>query len=190
MRNYDYINEKISELMNEKRYKHCLGVVKEAIKLGEIYGSDVNKCKIAAIAHDCAKALNDTELLQKSNEYCIEIDEIQRNFPQLLHGPVGAEYCRREFGIEDEDILNAIYYHTTGRENMSQLEKIIYLADVIEPGRYFLGIEKIREEAMFNLDKSLLLSCNSTLAYVIQKNSLVHPLTIQFRNSLLLKGGE
>jgi predicted HD superfamily hydrolase involved in NAD metabolism len=177
-------------MISPKRFKHSLNVEKEALKLGEIYGADLEKCRIAAISHDCAKYFSDEELLKKAKEYGIEVDEIQMKFPQLLHSPVGAMYCKNVFEIEDEDILNAIKYHTTGRKDMSILEKIIYLADVIEEGRDFKGIEKIREKAYIDLDEALILSCNSTLKYIIEKNFLIHPLTIEFRNSLLMKGGK
>lgn len=189
LKEYSYIRNEIKKLLNPDRYKHSLGVEKEAVKLGKLYGADIFKCRIAAIAHDCQKNLSDDELINKAKYYGIEIDRIQREFPQLLHGPVGAMYCREYFDIDDKDILNSVYYHTTGREGMSLLEKIIYLSDVIEESRYFSGIELIRKEALVDINRALILSGNSTLTYVIKRNYLIHPLTVEFRNSLLLKGG-
>lgn len=190
MKDYDFIKNKVHSLLTEKRFNHCIRVEKEATKLGDIYGVDNYKCRLAAIAHDCTKKFSDDELTYRAREYGIEIDDIQLETPQLLHGPVGAEYCRREFEIQDKDILNSIYYHTTGRKNMSMLEKIIYLSDIIEEGRYFQGIEKIRDMAIKDIDMAIILSCNSTISYVMQKNFLIHPLTIDLRNSLLMKGGK
>ncbi|QCX34760.1 HD domain-containing protein [Caloramator sp. E03] len=169
------------------RFIHSLGVEKEAIKLGERYGVDINKCRIAAIVHDCQKDLSDEELIKKAMEYKIDVDKIQLKSPQLLHGPVGALYSKEKFEIEDEEIINAVYYHTTGRENMSLLEKIIYIADIIEENRkYFPQLESIRHEAYKDLDNALIMSADSTITYVIKRRCLIHPLTIEFRNSLLL----
>jgi predicted HD superfamily hydrolase involved in NAD metabolism len=190
MPNYKYIESKIRLMINEKRFNHCKNVEKEAVRLGTLMGIDTDKCRLAAIAHDCAKEFSNEQLIAKSKEYGIEIDPIQQSFPQLLHGPVGAMYCKRELQINDEEVISAIWYHTTGKANMTPLEKIIYLADIIEEGRSFPEVEKIRELAVKDVNKALILSCNSTLIHVIQKNFLVHPLTIQFRNSLLLKGGK
>ncbi|MDF2673969.1 MAG: hypothetical protein K0R09_2235 [Clostridiales bacterium] len=186
---YENLRNEISLKLSEKRFHHSLNVEIEAIELSKLYGSDEEKTKVAAIAHDLAKAFSDDELIKMAQKYSIKIDEIQYNFPQLLHGSVAAHICSDRFGISDLDILNAITYHTTGRKNMSLLDKIIYLADVIETGRYFPGVEEIRKIALKDIDNALILACNSTLIYLTKENYLIHPLTIEFRNSLLLKGG-
>lgn len=185
---YEVIKNSIINMLSPKRFSHSLNVEKEAVKLGRIYGVDEQKCKLAGISHDCAKQFNNEALIVNAKKYEINIDEIQYNFPGLLHGPVGAMYVKENFGIQDEDILNSITYHTTGRVNMSLLEKIIYLADIIEESRDFPEIKEIRRISTQNLDEALILSCNCTLKYIMKNNSLIHPLTIEFRNSLLLKG--
>ena len=190
MKSYEYIKNSVKEMIDAKRFKHSEGVEIEAVKLAKIYNEDIEKCRIAGIAHDCVKKMSDNELIEKAREYNIDIDEIQINFPQLLHGPVGAEYMRYNFDVTDKDILNAVYYHTTGRRNASMLEKIIYLADVIEESRDFEGIESIRNAAYKDIDRAIILSCNSTLIYIIKNDFLIHPLTLEFRNSLFLKGGK
>lgn len=187
---HENIKNEIKLILSEKRFEHSLKVELEAVKLAQIYGSDVEKTRVAAIAHDFAKSYSDQELIKMAQNYGMNIDEIQINFPQLLHGPVAAHICREKFGVIDKDILNAISNHTTGRKGMSLLEKIIYIADVIEPGRYFPGINDIRNTVLNDIDSALLLACNSTLIYITQENYLIHPLTIEFRNSLLLKGGK
>lgn len=188
LKEYDYIKKEIKSLLDSERYIHSLGVEKEAVKLGERYDIDIEKCKIAALIHDCQKNLKDEELMEKALFYGINIDKIQKKSPQLLHGPVGALYSRQQFEINDEDILNAVYYHTTGRDNMSMLEKIIYIADIIEENRdYFKGLDEIREQAYIDINKALIMSADSTITYVIQRKNLIHPLTIEFRNSLLLE---
>ncbi|EYE88478.1 phosphohydrolase [Fervidicella metallireducens AeB] len=188
MKEYEYIRESIKKLLKPSRFQHSLNVEEAAVELAKIYGADVSKCRIAAIAHDCVKNLTDPELIDMAMEYGLEVDEIQLNFPQLLHGSVGAKYCEQVFKIKDEEILNAICFHTTGRRNMTTLEKIVYLADVIEKGRDFPGIEKIRELSKINLNKALILACNTTIEYILKKDFLLHPLTIEFRNSLLMEG--
>lgn len=188
MQKYEYIKSEIEKLLSLDRFKHTLAVEKEAVKLGQIYGADISKCKIAALVHDCQKDIKGEELINKARAYGIEVDKIQYNYPQLLHGPVGAYYCIYNFGINDKDIINAVYYHTTGRENMSLLEKIIYIADIIEENRCFEGLEDIRKEAYININKALIMSADSTLSYIIKRKDLIHPLTIEFRNSLILEG--
>ncbi|MCX7885588.1 MAG: bis(5'-nucleosyl)-tetraphosphatase (symmetrical) YqeK [Caloramator sp.] len=188
MKKYDYIKRKIKSLLDSERYIHSLGVEKEAVKLGKRYDIDIEKCKVAALIHDCQKNLKDEELIEKALFYGINIDKIQKKSPQLLHGPVGALYSRQQFEINDEDILNAVYYHTTGRDNMSMLEKIIYIADIIEENRnYFKGLDEIREQAYIDINRALIMSADSTITYVIQRKNLIHPLTIEFRNNLLLE---
>lgn len=187
LRDYEYIKDEIKKILTTDRFIHSLGVEKEAVKLAKTYGADIEKCRIAAIVHDSQKCLKDEDLIKKALEYNIELDKIQLKFPQLLHGPVGAIYCKRQFNIKDEDIFNAVYYHTTGRENMSLIEKIIYIADIIEENReYFKGLEKLRKKAYKDLDEALIMSADSTIKYIIKKGFLIHPLTIEFRNSLLL----
>jgi predicted HD superfamily hydrolase involved in NAD metabolism len=186
---YDEIKLRVSSLINPKRFEHSMGVEKEAVKLCHKYGCNIDNARIAAIAHDCAKDYSDTELLKMADKYCIEADIIQKASPQLLHGPVGASYCRDKFNIYDDEILSSICYHTTGKKDMTLFEKIIYIADFIEEGRQFPGVDAIREEAYRDLDAALLMSCDSTLRYIMENKLPIHPLTIEFRNSLILKGG-
>lgn len=188
MKEYLFIKNEIERLLKPKRFQHSLNVEKESLKLARIYGIKEEHCKIAAILHDCAKYFKNEELIIYATKYGIPVDEVQYNFPSLLHGPVGAMYAREKFEIENEDILNSITYHTTGRPSMSKLEKVIYLADLIEESRSFPGLEEIRNMSVKDLDKALILSCNCTINYIMKSNSLIHPLTIEFRNSLLLRG--
>jgi predicted HD superfamily hydrolase involved in NAD metabolism len=188
MKEYEDIKSEIKLMLNSKRFQHSINVEKAAVMLGKIYGVEEYKCKIAGIAHDCAKYFNDKALITHANEYGIIIDNIQNKIPSLLHGPVAAMYSKETFNIYDQDILNAIWYHTTGRADMSNLEKIIYLADLIEESRDFKEVNSIRKKAVNNLDEALLLACNCTLNYIMRSNTLIHPLTIEFRNSLLMKG--
>ena len=177
----------IESRLDRKRVQHTLGVEKEAMRLVRRYGGDMEKAQIAALLHDVAKKIKKKEKLNLAQIYNIEIDLVSRQDPGLLHGPLAAEMMRRELGISDPDILNAVRYHTTGRENMSRLEKIIYLADLIEEGRDFPGVEELRELAEEDLDTALLEGMRHVLLYLVENRSPVQLLSIEAYNDLLKK---
>lgn len=135
----------IKPRMPEKRYIHTLGVMETAIQLAKIYGENESKAETAAILHDIAKYA-DIEWMEE----IVKAQQLDQQLigwgSELLHGPVGAYIAESEFGITDEEILNAIRFHTTGREAMSNLEKIIFVADMIEPNRKFDGVERLRKK--------------------------------------------
>lgn len=171
--------------ISEKRYIHSRNVSSTAARLAEIYGCDVLKAVIAGLVHDCARELDRPQLLDCLAEEGIVADEMTLGIKELLHGPAAVHICRKVFDIEDEEILSAVRYHTTGRENMSLLEKVIYLSDFIEPSRSFAGVEELRGLALENLDKALLVASNSAILYIVSKNGLIHMDTILSRNYLL-----
>jgi len=181
------MNSRLKSMISEHRYKHSLGVQETAVKLAEIYNADVDKASIAGLIHDCAKDFSDQELLKMAEQYGIEINDVCKNQPGLLHGPVGAYVARDEFMIEDEEILRSITYHTTGCENMSMLDKIIYIADYIEPGRDFPGVEVLRDVTYKNIDNGILMALDSTIKYVIERGQLIDILTIRARNYIIYK---
>ncbi|WZL71565.1 bis(5'-nucleosyl)-tetraphosphatase (symmetrical) YqeK [Clostridiaceae bacterium 35-E11] len=173
--------------LTSKRYTHSLGVQQTAIMLAEIYHVSTEKASIAGLTHDCAKDLHDEELLKYARQFDILLDGVCKHQQQLLHGVIGAEIARSEFQIKDDSIINAIRYHTTGKENMNLLEKIIYIADYIEPNRDFPGVENLRKLALADIDKAILQAFDHTINYVIAKGELLHPLTISARNFLLVQ---
>ncbi|TFZ40030.1 HD domain-containing protein [Soehngenia longivitae] len=180
--NYDEI---IKNTLDEKRYLHTKGVVNTAIQLADKYGADKEKASIAAYLHDYAKPLKYDESLMLIDKFGIILDEETLENKELLHAPLGMIIAKYEFGISDEEILDAIRYHTTGKENMPLLTKIIYLADLIEPSRNFDGVDKIRELAFKDLDQALIVSMNNTIVYLIQKNSVIHSDTYKARNYII-----
>lgn len=182
----DSISEILREKLDTKRYLHSLGVQKVAVDLAVRYNVSIKKAAMAGLVHDCAKNLNNNELLQLSSKFDILLDNVLRNNIKLLHGPVGAELAKYKFCIQDIDVLNAIRFHSTGRENMSPLEKIIFLADYIEPNRDFAGVDQLRSIALSNLDKATLMAFEHTIEYVLKKGDLLHVSTIHARNYLLL----
>lgn len=183
--NEDEIMDYLRERLNPRRYAHSIGVMDTAVKMAKIYGADFNKAKIAGLVHDCAKNMSDQELMNCASKYNIKLNDILRKSPSLLHGPVGAFIAKELFDI-DEDIFDAIYYHTTGKPNMQLLTKIIYLADYIEPTRNFPGVEKLRELAFQDLNSGLIFAFNNTIKFVIEKNGLIDCKTVEARNYLII----
>ncbi|EDS76401.1 bis(5'-nucleosyl)-tetraphosphatase (symmetrical) YqeK [Clostridium massiliodielmoense] len=182
----DSMVEYLKNNLKPKRFNHSIGVRDTAVKLAEIYGEDINKARISGLIHDCAKYVKGKKMIEIYKEHGNSVDEVEKNMPAILHGKVGCYVAKEVMGVEDKDILNAIAYHTTGRVNMSLLEKIIYIADYIEPLRDFPGVDNLRDIA-FNedLDKALILSFNNTIKYVIEGNQLLHKDTIEARNYML-----
>lgn len=181
------INNYIKETLKGNRYSHTLGVVETAKELAKINGEDEKKAELAALIHDVAKYIPVEEQVKILEDEGCELDEITLNSPQVLHGFTGAIIAKEKFGIEDQDILNAIKYHTLAKKDMSNLEKIIYIADYIEPGRDFPGVKKLREITKENLDEGVLKGLENTILFVIKQGNLLHPLTIEARNFLVMQ---
>ena len=182
-------NEEIKEYLKNnlkpKRYNHVLGVCSTAIKLAKLYNVDENKAMIAALAHDVAKNLTKEELLNIITEEHITLTEDEKNTEELWHSIVGPVIAKNVFKITDEEILSAIRWHSTGKEEMSKLEKVIYLADVIEPSRNFEGVDEIRKITYENLDLAMIKALTHTTLYLINKGYAVDINTIKARNYLL-----
>lgn len=183
----DFIKSQLKKRLSHKRYKHSVGVSDTAVCLAKIYDICEEKAKIAGILHDCGRYLSEKEARQYLKEFQIEIDEVTNLQIDLAHGVIGAKIAQKEFHIKDKEILNSIKYHTTGRKNMTKLEKIIYLSDYIEPSRKFPGLDKIRSIATYDLDKATLMALDNSIKYVISKGLLLHNNSILARNSLILE---
>ncbi len=190
MKNMDEILEKLKKPLNRKRFVHSVNVMNTSIELAKKYKEDVEKASLAGILHDCAKDIRGEQLLNMCKEFGIERDFVTRIQPELLHGPLGRKIAHRDYGIEDEDILSAIEFHTTGSENMSMLEKIIYIADLIEPKRNFRGVKKLRRLTFRDMDAAIILSLDMIIKNVLKKGKLIHPNTINARNYLIAKLNE
>ncbi len=184
--NIEDIINKVKEMLPQKRFNHSLNVAKCALKLAKIYNIDEEVAYLAGITHDCAKYLTDKEINYYVNKYKIELKSVEVNNIALSHSVIGSYIAKYELNITNEDIISAIKYHTTGKENMTVLEKVIYMADLIEEDRVFSNVELLRE-LTYNgkLDEALLISFNNTIKFVIDNNQLIHPRTIDARNYLL-----
>lgn len=171
--------------LTEHRYQHTLGVMESAIELATLYGADVKQAELAAIFHDYAKFRPKEEMKQIIEEQGINPMLLQYN-SELWHAPVGAYLIEKEAGIMDSQILNAVRYHTSGRPGMTILEQVIYLADYIEPGRHFPGVEEVRELAKISLTEALIASIKNTIIFLLKKNQPVFPDTFETLNDLIL----
>lgn len=180
------IEKTLKGMLPERRLKHSLNVSKCAVKLSEIYKCDKEKAEIAGLVHDCAKYFTDEQIEDSIKRFNVELDPLEVNNIALSHSVIGSYVAVDIFNIKDEEIINAIKYHTTGKENMSLLEKIIYMADLIEEDRNFPRVEELRELTFSGkLEEALLLSFNNTIKFVIDNNQLIHPRTIKARNYIL-----
>lgn len=186
MKDIELLKGILRDKLPEKRYIHSLGVCSTAVKLAEIFNVCKYKAAVAGILHDYAKYLSENEARYYVAKFHIEIDDVMDKQIDLAHGLIGAELVKRELDIEDMDILNAIRYHTVGRKNMTDIEKVIYVADYIEPNRKFPGVEDIRGIALEDLDKATLMALNNSINHVISKGLLLHTNSIFARNSLIL----
>ncbi|PEE05664.1 phosphohydrolase [Bacillus pseudomycoides] len=176
--------EIVKQQMHEKRYIHTIGVMETAIELAKLYGVDEKKAEMAAIFHDYAKCrpIQEMEDIIKQEE--LPKDLLHYN-KELWHAPVGAYLVEKEVGITDSEILQAITYHTSGHEEMTMLDKVIYVADYIEPGRKFPGVEEARELAQEDINKALLFALKRTIQFLMEKDQTIYPLTFQTYNAVL-----
>lgn len=174
---------KINILKNnitENRFNHSLQVAKEAKSLAIQHNENKEKAFLAGVLHDCCKCFNLNQINDTYKKYNFMPDEVLQKQPDLAHSFLGYYIAKDIYGVDDEDILNSIKYHTTGRASMSTLEKIIYIADYIEPTRkYFDGIYKARELAYENLDKAMAYILKNTINFNKQKGRILHPLSIE-----------
>lgn len=179
----------MASLLSPARQAHVRGVVREVAQLCRRYGEDPVRGETAAWAHDAMREWPSQRTLRMAQELGIVIDEVEAKLPVLLHGPVMAAWMRVHWKVDDEGLLRAVAYHTTGRPEMGRLEQILYLADLIEPGREFPGVETLREVAHEDLDRACLLASESTLRYLLDRGELIHPRAIEMRNDLLIRLG-
>ena len=165
-------------MVMQKRVRHIRGTEEEAVRLAQRWGADPDQARRAGILHDCTKYLELEEQLALCERYGVELDELERRAVKLLHSKTGACIARHVFGEPDE-VFNAIFWHTTAKENMTTLEKILYVADYMEPNRTFDGVERLRELAYSDLDKALLLGVETTIQEMKDRSLPVHQSTLR-----------
>jgi predicted HD superfamily hydrolase involved in NAD metabolism len=181
----DELKRRTREQMPAKRWQHTLGVVETAVRLAAKYGADPQKAELAAVLHDYCKYWpidRQIEILRSNPDMPQDLLDYD---PQLLHSHVGAWVAREELGVDDEEVLDAIRWHTSGRVGMTTLDKVICLADYIEPGRDFPGVAEIRRLAASSLERALVAGFDSTIQFLIQRGKKIYPLTVMSRNGLI-----
>lgn len=181
-KNTDDLIKRLTKAMEEeltgKRFLHTLGVEYTAAALAMKYDVPLLNAQVAGLLHDNAKCLSDEKQLKICEKNHLHVSDVEKRNPYLLHGKVGAFLAKTEYGIEDDDILNAITWHTTGRPDMSVLEKIIFVADYIEPGRKEApGLEEIRKLAFEDLDRAMIRILEDTLSYLGSGDREIDPMT-------------
>ncbi|KZE40060.1 phosphohydrolase [Bhargavaea cecembensis] len=183
----DRLKNEVARRLPSGRYQHVLRVMETAMILADRFGENKEKAETAALLHDVAKAMPKEEL-KRITEAEGDPAAVLEFHHELWHGPAGAVIARDEFGIRDPDILAAVRFHTTGRAGMSRLEKIIYIADMIEPGRDFPGAGNLRAEAERSLDAALTACSAHNLQYLASVRAAIHPDTLRCYNDSLSLG--
>ena len=169
---------KLRDKLPAKRFEHSIGVEYTAGTLAFLYGVDCERAMIAGLLHDCAKYVPNDKKIRKCEKRGIAISECEYQNPELLHAKLSAVYAKEKYGVADEEVLSAIACHTTGKPDMTTLEKIIYIADFIEPNRNMLSeMDIIRKEAYTDLDTCLLHILHNSMNHLCKKGSVVDPLT-------------
>lgn len=176
----------VREQLTERRYIHTIGVMDTGIELAKKNGVDEKKAELAAIFHDYAKFRNKDEMRNIILEQSMPQDLLAHH-DELWHAPVGAYLVEKEVGITDKDVLEAIKCHTSGKINMSKLDKVLYVADYIEPSRDFPGVEEVRESAEESLDIAVIKAMKNTISYLLQRNQPIYPDTFHAYNDMTMK---
>ncbi|MGT2950356.1 HD domain-containing protein [Streptococcus cuniculi] len=180
--NREKLLEKISSAMSAKRFRHVLGVEEAALELARQYGCDEKKASLAALLHDYAKEVEDQVFLDLIDQHQLGEDlKVWGN--NVWHGMVGVYKIKQDFGVQDQEILQAIERHTVGAAQMTLLDKVLYVADYIEPNRDFPGVDEARRLAKVSLEKAVAYETAHTVAHLATKGIPIYPQTIETYNA-------
>ena len=176
--NLKKIRKAMEKSLDSKRFDHTLGVEYTAAALAMRYNEDITKAQTAGLLHDCAKCMPNAKKLKMAEKHRLEISDLERKNPFMLHAKLGAFLAKKKYDVEDEEILDAIRWHTTGRPEMTLLDKIVYVADYIEPKRDKApNLSEIRQKAFVDLDEALLKILEDTLGYLQDSSDHVDSMT-------------
>ena len=185
---YEEMRSLLQKSLKTSRYEHSLGVAETAVALARRFGVDEKQARIAGLLHDCAREFPNENLIAEAEKRLIMVEAIERQMPLLLHAYVGARLVREKYGVDDAAVEQAIWRHTVGGAQMTKLDKIIWFADMIEPGRNYPGVEELRALARTaGLDEMLLAGLTQSIIFVAQRGGLIHPATVLARNEILLR---
>ncbi|MGI6008196.1 MAG: bis(5'-nucleosyl)-tetraphosphatase (symmetrical) YqeK [Ruminococcus sp.] len=176
--NLKEMEKKLKKHLDHDRLVHTRGVMYTAACLGMVHGCDLEKCQTAGLLHDSAKCIPDLKKLKICAKNGIEMTNYEMNHPFILHAKLGAWVAKKKYGIKDQEILSAITWHTTGKAAMTDLEKIIYIADYIEPGRKKAPrLDQVRKAAFDNLNEAMFMILSDTLQYLKRTGRDIDPIT-------------
>ena len=176
----------LKKRLSPYRLHHSLEVAKSAQYLAEKYGGDAQKAYTAGLLHDVMKEADREETIALSEKYGIEMTELEKNAPKLWHAMTGAAFIKNELGIDDEEIITAVRYHTTGRADMTLSEKILFIADFISSDRNYNGVEEMRQKAEVSLECAMLEGLSFTIADLVENSKAVHPDTLDAYNDIII----
>ena len=177
---FDKMKKRVQDHLDKERYEHTMGVMYTAAAMAMRYQVDIEKALIAGLLHDCAKCLSSEKKLKLCEKYEITISESERKNPGLLHAKLGAYIAKSKYDIKDHEIVEAIAYHTTGRPAMTLLDKIVYIADYLEPNRNVApNLAEVRRLAFEDIDECLYIILKDSLAYLETKSEVIDPMTEQ-----------
>ncbi len=194
--NFIEIQEELKKELTKKRFQHTLGVEHTSACLAMRYEADMVKAQIGGLLHDCAKCLSEQEILLRCKAANLVITEVEERNPYLLHAKLGAKIANERYGIKDSEVLSTIICHTTGKPNMTLLEKIVFVADYIEPARKEIpGLSEIRKLSFIDLDKTVYQILKNTLSYLNgdSNGKEIDPLTekaYEYYKEIIEKKGE
>lgn len=181
------IIELLQSRLSEKRFNHSIAVAEMSKTLASIYGADKDKAYLAGLVHDCMREADADEFDMFVSENNIQLSELESGSQNLWHAVLGAKFAETVIGINDNEVLNAIRYHTTGRADMSLLERVVYIADCTSADRQYNGVEAMRELAQTDLDKAVLSALNFCVEDLKRRNIVIHPDTLSAYNHFLNK---
>lgn len=185
------MKETLKSRLKESRYIHSLGVADAAVELAKKFGVNEEKAYIAGLLHDCAREFENEDMIDEAKKRNIKIDEVEEKMPLLLHANIGAVLIKELYEVNDEEISKAIETHTVAGKNMTDLQKLIYFADMIEPSRDYPGVNELRRYAEnHTLDESMLAALSESIAFILEKYGPIHPATVLARNELLTETNE
>lgn len=168
---------KLKKELDRQRFEHTLGVERTAREMARVFGEDEEKAALAGLLHDCAKCMPLSQMIKASRN--VDVDPVMKASKALMHAVAGRCVAQEVYGVQDEAVLDAIRWHTTSRANMTRLEKIIYLADVIEPNRKpYPGLDELRALCMQDLDAALRMALRMSLEHVKEQGKTLHPDTL------------
>ena len=173
-----HLQNRLKTEISKKRYLHSVGVMETASQLAVRFGGNCLKASLAGLLHDVMREKSEEELLALAAQHHIPVDPLEKKVPVLLHGPVAACILAGSYGIDDEEIRQAVYWHTSGCAGMTQLAKMVFIADAIEPGRDYEGVSEMRRLAQEDLTKTMLFVLKNQLEYQRSTGKTPHPQSV------------